>query len=130
MNIAFPIDADDGLNSKISANFGSVREYLVVNLETKAFENTKNQKYAAESATCKSGKFDPALPIDAVITKCIGNGSLRDMNTSGIKVYQAQKDLVIDNLKLLEKGALKLFHIFDVCQGHKNKKDHGCGHHH
>lgn len=41
MNIAFPIDADDGLNRKISADFGKVMEYMVVNLENKTFEVKK-----------------------------------------------------------------------------------------
>jgi hypothetical protein len=30
----------------------------------------------------------------------------------------------------MEKNELKLFHMFDICQAKKNKKEGGCGHHH
>ena len=113
MKIAIPIHINNGLESEVSENFGKSREFLVVNLEAKTFEITKNQKITEKGVKCKAGKFDPALNIDTVITKCIGNGSLRDMNSSGIKVYQAQKDRVVDNLKLIENGELKLFHMFE-----------------
>ena len=73
---------------------------------------------------------DLPLIVDAVVTKCIGDGSLRGLNTANIKVYAAQKETVAKNLELMEKGELKLFHIFDLCQGKKNKKEGGCGHHH
>jgi len=128
MNIAIPIDTNNGLDSDVYNHFGMAKEFLVVDLDTKSFEITQNQKML-KGGSCKSGKFDKNLKIDAVITKCIGNGSLRDMNSSGIKVFQAQKEKIIDNLDLMEKGDLKLFHMFDICQGQKNKKEHGCGHH-
>ncbi|MCP4022133.1 MAG: dinitrogenase iron-molybdenum cofactor [Desulfobacteraceae bacterium] len=130
MKIAIPIETDNGLDSKVFKYFGMAKEFLVVDLENKTFETTKNQKLADKTASCKAGKFEKGLTINAVITRCIGDGSLRDMHSSGIKVFQAQKETVMGNLELLEKGDLKLFHMFDICQGHKNKKEHGCGHHH
>jgi predicted Fe-Mo cluster-binding NifX family protein len=128
MNIAIPIDTNNGLESNVYKHFGMAKEFLVADLETRAFEITKNQKLL-EGSSCKAGKFEKGLKIDAVITACIGDGSLRDMISSGIKVFQAQKTNINDNLDLIEKGDLKLFHMFDICQRKKNKKEHGCGYH-
>ncbi|MCP3943059.1 MAG: dinitrogenase iron-molybdenum cofactor [Desulfobacteraceae bacterium] len=129
MKIAFPVTADSGLDSLINEHFGVAKKFMIVNLVTKEIKIVDNQKHLEENASCKTGVFGKEA-VDAVVTKCIGDGSLRGLNTANIKVYAATKDTIAQNLKLLEKDELKLFHIFDLCQGKKNKKKGGCGHHH
>ena len=81
-------------------------------------------------SSCKTGFIKKEDGVDAVVTQCIGDGSQRGLHEAQIKVYAAQAETVGQNLDLMEKGELKLFHIFDLCQGKKNKKEGGCGHHH
>jgi predicted Fe-Mo cluster-binding NifX family protein len=101
-----------------------------VDTDTKEFELALNQKLAAEGSSCKTGVFTKENRVDAVVTRCMGDGSKKILTSSNIMVYQAQKDTILDNIKLFEKKELKLFHIFDHCQTKKNKKEGGCGHHH
>jgi predicted Fe-Mo cluster-binding NifX family protein len=129
MKIAFPITEDSGLDSLINEHFGVAEKFMIVDHDTKEVEVVDNQK-KVEGSSCKTGVFDKDTIVDAVVTHCIGDGSLRGLNTAGIKVYAAQKESIAENLELLEKDALKIFHIFDLCQGKKNKKEGGCGHHH
>jgi predicted Fe-Mo cluster-binding NifX family protein len=130
MKIAFPVTEDNGLDSLVNEHFGAAKHFMIVDLDTRAIEIVDNQKHLEGNASCKTGVFDKETTVDAVVTNCIGDGSLRGLNTANIRVYAAQEITIAQNLALLEKGELKLFHIFDLCQGKKNKKEGGCGHHH
>lgn len=129
MKIAFPVMENKGLDSLVNDHFGVAKEFMVVDTDTRAFEILPNQK-VLEGGSCKTGFINKDAGVEAVVTKCIGDGSQRGLNADDIKIYAAQADTVAENLALLEKGDLKLFHIFDLCQGKKNKKQGGCGHHH
>lgn len=129
MKVAFPVTEDKGLESRVSEHFGVAERFMVVDVETRACELFDNQKLKGESVKCKTGVFEKTAGVDAVITKCLGDGSQRSLNDSAIRVYAAREDTIAENLDLLEKGELKLFHMFDLCQGRKNKKQGGCGHH-
>jgi predicted Fe-Mo cluster-binding NifX family protein len=129
MKIAFPMAENKGLDSLINEQFGVAENFMIVDLDTRKTEVVANQKHLEGSASCKTGVFDKQTQVDVVVTRCIGDGSLRNLNTANIRVYAAQAETISENLDLMEKGALKLFHIFDLCQGKKNKKEGGCGHH-
>lgn len=129
MNIAFPIKENKGLDSLVNEHFGMAKEFMIVDLESKNIHLMPNQKLLDEKTPCKTGVFGSKTDVDAVVTHCIGDGAQRNLNAANIRVYAAQKQTIAENLDLLEKGELKLFHMFDFCQGKKNKKEGGCGHH-
>ena len=128
MKIAFPVTENKGLDSLINEQCGVAKHFMIVDLDTREIEVVDNQKLKG-NASCKTGVFDKETTVDAVFTNCIGDGSLRGLNSDNIKVYTARENTIAKNLDLLEKGELKLIHIFDLCQGKKNKKEGGCGHH-
>lgn len=130
MKIAFPVKENKGLSSIISNHFGAAENFLIVDLKTQKLELMENQKLSSDTHKCKTGVLGKDPQIDAVITNCMGDGSLRNLTSSNIKVFQAQKETIAENLELLKKEELKLFHILDLCHDKKNKKEGGCGHHH
>lgn len=130
MKIAFPVKKDKGLESIVDDHFGVAEKFLVVDLETRKTRLVDNQKVSAEGGSCKLGVFNKKEQVDAVVTRCMGDGSKKLLTASNIMVYQAQKESILENLELFEKKELKLFHIFDHCRTQKNKKEGGCGHHH
>ena len=130
MRIAFPVKENRGLESIIDEHFGVARNFLIVDTENHKFELAVNQKLASGESGCKQGMFNKEDQVDAVVTKCMGDGSKKLLTASNIMVYQAQKESILENLELLEKKELKLFHLFDHCLTKKNKKEGGCGHHH
>ena len=129
MKVAFPVKENNGLESIIDEHFGVAENFIIVDLETRKFELKENRKLLSEGSKCKTGVFKKKDLVDAVVTRCMGDGSQRSLISSNIKIYQAQKNTVLENLELLEKDELKMFHIFDFCQTKKNKKEGGCGHH-
>ena len=130
MKVAFPVKENNGLESIIDDHFGMATHFLIVDTETRNFQLKENQKISTGESKCKTSVLGNEDQIYAVVTKCLGDGSRRSLVSSNIKVFQAQKETIIENLDLLEKNELKLFHIFDICQTKKNKKEGGCGHHH
>ena len=130
MRVAFPVKENNGLESIIDDHFGVAKNFLIVDLKTRNLEFKENQKLSDEGPKCKIGVFKKKDRVDAVVTNCMGDGSQRSLMSSNIKVYQARKNTILENLELFEKDELKLFHIFDFCQIKKNKKEGGCGHHH
>ncbi len=130
MKVAFPVKDNNGLESVLDSHFGTAKQFLIVDMETQTFETQENQKLASGEAKCKTSVFQGNDKIDMVVTKCMGDGSQRSLHESDIKIFQAQKDSVLENIDLLKEDKLKLFHIFDICQNKKNKKEGGCGHHH
>ncbi|MBT7261629.1 MAG: dinitrogenase iron-molybdenum cofactor [Desulfobacula sp.] len=128
MKIAFPVKENNGLESIIDEHFGVAENFLIVDLETRKFELKENQKLSTEESTCKTGVFNKKDRVDAVVTRCMGDGSQRNLMSSNIKVYQARKNTILENLELFENDKLNLFHMFDFCQIKKNKKEGGCGH--
>lgn len=130
MKIAFPIKEDKGLDSIVDEHFGVAKHFLILETNTNDYTVKPNPKLAEGDSSCKTSAIAKDDNVDAVITKCIGDGSQRNLAKSNIKVFQAQKDTISENLALLDKDELKIFHIFDICQNKKNKKDGGCGGHH
>ncbi len=129
MKIAFPVEEDNGLDSMINDHFGVAKTFLIVDMETKDYVIKGNKKVSGGESSCKTGIFSKKDQVNAVVTKCMGDGSQRNLAKLNIKVFQAIKDSVSENIELIEKDELKMFHIFDFCQTKKNKKEGGCGHH-
>ena len=130
MRIAFPVKENKGLESVMDDHFGTAGYFLIVDTQTRSIEFMENQKLSGEETKCKTTVLGKDPGVDAVITNCLGDGSRRSLTSSNIKVFQAKKQTVLENLELMEKNELKLFHMFDICQAKKNKKEGGCGHHH
>ncbi|WDP84900.1 MAG: NifB/NifX family molybdenum-iron cluster-binding protein [Desulfobacter sp.] len=129
MKIAFPVEEDKGIQSRVNEHFGVAKAFMIVDMDTRDIQVIANKK-AAGATSCKTKFIDKDSGVTAVVTKCIGDGSQRGLHGEGIKIYAAQAETVAQNLDLYEKGELKLFHMFDLCQEKKNKKEGGCGHHH
>lgn len=128
MKIAFPVEEDKGLESRVNEHFGVAKQFLIIDLKTRETRVVANKK-AEGGTSCKTGFIDKDAGVNAVVTKCIGDGSQRGLHALEIKIYAAAADTVAENLDLFEKGDLKIFHMFDLCQTKKNKKEGGCGHH-
>ncbi len=130
MKIAFPVKENNGLASILDEHFGIAGRFLIVDTDTREYVHRENQKLSAKTSRCKTSIFRKEDKVDAVVTKCMGDGSRRSLEGLGIKIFQAAENRVDKNLELLINNELKLFHIFDICQTKRNKKDGHCGHHH
>ncbi len=130
MKIAFPVKENNGLESVVDEHFGMASHFLIVDTRSLSCEFLENQKLSDGTAKCKTSVLGKDSGVDAVITNCMGDGSRKTLSSDNVRIFQAQKPTIRENLALFEKNELKLFHIFDLCRTQKNKKEGGCGHHH
>ena len=69
MKIAFPVTEDKGLDSIVNDHFGTAALFLVVDLDTGEIQTRTNRKVDNPDAGCKTGIFDKADAVEAVVTK-------------------------------------------------------------
>jgi predicted Fe-Mo cluster-binding NifX family protein len=126
MKICFPVQNDQGLDSKVFGHFGSAPQFVVVDSETREVGQVVNRDLNHQHGSCSPLKALGGQQVDAIVVGGIGGGALMGLRRAGMKVYQAGAVQVGDNLNLL--GNNQLIEIGDdmVCSAH----DHGQGHGH
>ena len=129
MRICLPVTANQGLNSELSAHFGSAPFFLMIDddFETPTVVDNPNRIHA-------QGQCNPLAALDgksvqAVITGGIGRGALMKLNAAGIRVYRGTAQSIEANLAEFKAGRLEELSLNETCAGHSHGP-HGCGHNH
>ncbi|MDL2275272.1 diguanylate cyclase [Desulfosarcina sp. OttesenSCG-928-G10] len=119
MKIAFPVEANDGLSSKVYGHFGSAPLFIFMETETGTFSASENPDQHHEHGFCNPMAALGGQKVDTVVVGGIGGGALKKLTDDGIAVYKAVEGTVDQNARLLKEGKLKVF-----------ETHHTCGHHH
>ncbi len=101
MKICFPVDENKGLASKLHGRFGSASMFLLVDSETGTFQ----ELYGMSSRGGSPFDFD-GIDAEAIVIGNIGERALFELIRSGLKVYQAQKPTVTENIELIKQSEL------------------------
>jgi len=126
MKIAFPVQEDHGIDSRVYNHFGSAGTFLVINSETNEEKVVKNADFNHIHGQCQPLSALNGAVVDAVVVGGIGRGALRKLRKAGIQVFRAGKGTVAENLKRFKKGQLSEFAMDQICTGHG--QDGGCVH--
>lgn len=118
MRICFPVQHDEGVESKVYNHFGSAPLFVVVDTETSVAGTIRNGDRDHVHGGCNPLRALDSQKIDAVIVGGIGAGALSRLNQTGTKVYQAQLPTIKENLGLLGSGKLPEFTLQVTCNGH------------
>lgn len=127
MKIAFPVQADQGLNSTIFGHFGSAPLFIILNKEDKTLERVGNDDAHHVHGQCQPIKALGGSQVDMVVVGGIGAGALMKLQSQGIRVFRAIEGSIKDNLELLQSGKLPEFSDNMTCGGHQSEG--GCIHH-
>jgi predicted Fe-Mo cluster-binding NifX family protein len=98
MMICFPVQKDDGMNSALNDQFGSAPMFIIVDVETNALTEIKNQ-----DQNDSQGAYNPMRALDnqkinVIIVSGIGSGPLTVLNRIGIRVYRSQAATIQENV--------------------------------
>lgn len=126
MKVCFPVQRNDGFESKVYGHFGSAPMFVVVDMEANNFSVINNSDMHHMHGACNPIKALDGQNVDAIVVGGIGEGALMRLNHAGISVYKAMGLTVKDNLDLLNSGKLPLFQIGHACAGHSDSR--GCSH--
>lgn len=128
MKICFPIESDQGMESNISAHFGSAPAFLVVDTENGQTTTTTQAGKRRAHGQCSPLKELAPLSVEAVAVTGIGGGALNKLVKAGMKVYRANAGTVAGNIASLAEESLPELTADQACGGHG--KGHGHGHKH
>ena len=114
------------MNSMIYNHFGSAPAFVIVNTETGSVSTIGNSDQHHQHGACNPVMAMNGEQVDAVVVGGIGAGALNKLNQKGIKVFQAQKATIRENVGLLNAGSLPQFTPQHICSGHA--AGGGCSH--
>jgi predicted Fe-Mo cluster-binding NifX family protein len=114
------------MNSMVYNHFGSAPAFVIVNTETGSVATISNSDQHHEHGACNPVMAMNGEQVDAVVVGGIGAGALNKLNQKGIKVFQAQKATIRENVGLLNAGSLPQFTAQHTCSGHG--AGGGCSH--
>lgn len=126
MKVSFPVQNNEGIDSKVYNHFGSAPLFVVVDTETNVLGIINNRDQHHVHGACNPIKALDGQKIDVVIVGGIGGGALSRLNQAGIKVYRAQMQTIKENLAMFSSQSLTELTLQDCCGGHSQGGD--CAH--
>lgn len=126
MKVCFPVEADQGLNSKVYGHFGSAPLFILYDTEKRTVESLNNRDADHAHGQCNPVQALNGEKVDAIIVGGIGKGAINKLQALNIKVYSAAKSTVEENLGLFENDQMLELTQKDGCSGHGHNGD--CDH--
>jgi len=129
MMICIPIDEDQGLESPVSAHFGSAVRFMFVDTDTGACRSVANQHAHQGHGQCQPLSAVRREPVEGIVVGGIGRRALDRLVADGIGVFRSGPATVKDTVTALKAGTLARVTPADACAGHGHQHGHHRGHH-
>jgi len=126
MKVCFPVQTNEGLESRVHNHFGSAPAFVVVDMTTNALSTiTNNDQHHAHGA-CNPIKALDNHKVHAIVVGGIGGGALSRLNQAGIRVYRAEASSIRENIDMFMSDRLQEYTLQQCCGGHAG--GHECAH--
>lgn len=126
MKICFPVQENQGLESQVYAHFGSAPRFIVVDALTSEVTALNNSDQIHQHGACNPVAGLGGHQVDAIVVGGIGGGALHKLNSAGLRVFQAQRGTIAENLALFQANNLPEYLPGHTCGGHGHGA--GCSH--
>jgi predicted Fe-Mo cluster-binding NifX family protein len=126
MKVCFPVQNDEGIESKVYNHFGSAPMFVVMDTDTNAISTIHNRDQHHTHGACNPMNALDNQKVDAIVVGGIGAGALSRLNQMGIMVHRAQAATIKENAALFSAKALPVLTLQGCCGG--NSHDGGCAH--
>ncbi len=126
MKVCFPVNKEEGIDSKVYGHFGSAPVFILVDTDSNSVTTLINKDQHHEHGACNPLKALNNEKVDAVVVGGLGAGALNKLNQLGVQVFRAGAPTVKENLSLLRDKTLAEFTAQHCCAGHA--QGIGCGH--
>jgi predicted Fe-Mo cluster-binding NifX family protein len=123
MQICIPVVEDRGLESRVSAHFGSAPGFMIVATESGNARLIGNSNQHHAHGMCQPLAALAGETVEGIVVGGIGMGALMKLQAAGITVYRAMHPTVAETLAAYTAGSLQPLDHDEVCGGHH-------GHHH
>jgi len=124
MKVCFPVEQDEGMDSRVYNHFGSAPIFIVVDTEGKGVQRIQNRDLHHVHGACNPIQALGGQTIEVLVVGGIGGGAMKKLNAMGVRVYGAGARSVKDNLELLKENKLQELSLDHSCRAHGG----GCEH--
>jgi predicted Fe-Mo cluster-binding NifX family protein len=133
MKICIPTTENKGLESAVSAHFGSAPFFMLVDTESGETSVVENANQHHSHGMCRPLAAIEGQQVDGVVVGGIGAGALAKLGAAGIAVYRADHPTVGETLEAFKADRLGRVEPGSACShGHHGpgpRNGAGCGHH-
>lgn len=127
MKICVPVIEDRGLESEMSAHFGSAPLFLVVDSETAEVRAIPNRDVHHGHGMCRPLASLAGERIDGVVVGGIGRGALAKLRAASISVYLGDRPTVGEAIAAFRSGELREVTPESACAHHGHGHEAGAG---
>jgi predicted Fe-Mo cluster-binding NifX family protein len=127
MKLCVPIMDNLGLDSPVSAHFGSAPGFAIADTENGDVLVIANQNQHHAHGMCQPLAALAGHQIDALLVGGIGQGALAKLNAGGIRVYLAGVATIREAVEAYKAGTLQPVIPGTAC-AHHGPHGHGHGH--
>lgn len=118
MQICVPVLEDNGLESHVSAHFGSAPAFMIVDTDSGACRAIPNRNSHHAHGMCQPLAAIAGETIDGIVVGGIGMGALMKLQAAGIEVFLAEQATVGETVTAFKAGALRPVSPESACGGH------------
>ncbi len=118
MRICFPIERNDGLDSKLSDHFGSAPMFMVADTDSNELTVLSNSDQHHAHGACNPLQTLQGSGIEGIAVRNIGTGAVAHLNRAGLSVYKATAETVRENVEKLAASELPRYTTSESCSGH------------
>lgn len=128
MKMAFPVDGNAGMESRICGHFGSAPGFVVVDTGSMSSLYIMNAAGSHSHGMCQPlAAFGDSLP-DAVVAAGMGAGALSKLRAAGVEVYLSPLPTVKESVDGVLSGRIVPADPASACSMHLGEHGGGCGH--
>ena len=118
MQICIPVVENCGLESRVSAHFGSAPGFMIVDTESGNARLIGNSNQHHAHGMCQPLAALAGETVDGIVVGGIGMGALTKLQAAGITVYRALHPTVGETLAAFTAGSLQPLGHHEACGGH------------
>ena len=128
MNLCIPVIRDEGLDSPVSAHFGSAPCFQILDTDSGTCQAVTNANAHHAHGMCQPLAALAGQRFEGVVVAGIGAGALSKLQVAGVKVYHARVRTIQEALTAWREGTLTEMTPAMSCGGHGHGHEHGHGH--
>jgi predicted Fe-Mo cluster-binding NifX family protein len=122
MNICIPVLENKGLESPVSAHFGSAPLFMVVDTESANCRPVLNRNLHHGHGMCQPLLSLAGENLDGIVVGGIGMGALRKLQAANIRVYLSMLPTIEATLAAFKAGTLEPVTPETACGGHGERR--------
>ena len=126
MKLCIPVTEDKGLESPVSAHFGSAPLFVIVDTDSGVCRSIPNRNLNHSHGMCQPLMSLAGEQVDGIAVGGIGMGALGKLLAAGMRVFITRELTVEETVAALKAGTLQEATPAAACSHHGHGHDGTC----